>query len=228
MKPYYQEAGITIYHADYRDVLDSMTVDLLLTDPQYQLANGKKATTMNATAKRGARFLKGIVTVPKDWGYLQGDDAPFDPSPFLGFPKVILWGAIHYANRLPNSTSWLVWDKRDGVASDDNADGELAWSNIGGPLRIHRQLWKGICRAGRENIAIQGDKLHPFQKPVSLMRWCLSLVPDARLILDPFMGSGTTLVAAKEENRKAIGIDIEECNCEIAATRLRQEVLQFA
>jgi hypothetical protein len=226
VKPYYEDPSGKIYCADWRE-LQSQSADLLLSDPQYQLANGKKATTMNATAKRGAKLLKGTVTIPKDWGHLQGDDEPFDPSPFLRFPKVILWGALHYANKLPNSTSWLVWDKRDGVASDDNADGELAWSNIGGPLRIHRQLWKGICRAGRENIATQGDKLHPFQKPVSLMRWCISLVPDAQIILDPFAGSGSTLLAAKEQNRQFIGIEIEERYCEIAAKRMSQEVLQF-
>jgi len=226
--PYYQDDWVQIFHGDCREILPTLPkVDLVLTDPQYQLANGKKATTMNAKAKRGAKLLKGTVTRPKDWGQMVGDNTPFDPAQLLEYSKVILWGAIHYSDRLPKSTSWLVWDKRDGVASDDNADCEMAWSNIGGPARIHRQLWKGICRAGIENIAIQGDKLHPFQKPVALMKWCIEKSSTSGIILDPFMGSGTTLVAAKQLNRKAIGIEIEEKYCEIAANRCCQEVLDL-
>jgi DNA modification methylase len=70
-------------------------------------------------------------------------------------------------------------------------------------------------------------RVHPTQKPLPLMRWCLTLAPDAQTILDPFMGSGTTLVAAKLEGRKSVGIEISEKYCEIAANRLRQRVLQF-
>lgn len=200
----------------------------LVTDPQYQLANGKRATTMNASARRGdKRGLKGTITIAHDWGEMKGDDKPFDPTELLIFPEVILWGAIHYSDRLPRSTSWLVWDKRDGVASDDNADAEIAWTSVGGPVRLYRHLWKGLCRAGEENISIQGGKIHPFQKPAALMRWCINFT-SAPTILDPFMGSGTTLVAAKNLGRRAIGIEIEEHYCEIAAKRLSQEVFDFS
>lgn len=230
MKPYYQDKYATIYHGDCLELLpDMLKVDLVLTDPQYQLANGRKATTMNATANRGKNYLKGTTTIPKDWGDSIGDDKPFDPMPLLELrTKLILWGAIHFCSSLPNSTSWLIWDKRDGVASDDNTDCEMAWSNIGGPSRIHRQLWKGICRAGQENISIQGDKYHPFQKPINLMTWCIRLSKTSGTILDPFVGSGTTLVAAKQLNRKSVGIEIQEKHCEIAAQRLSQEVLDLA
>lgn len=227
IKPYYEDSYTKIYHGDCLELLPEMPkVDLVLTDPQYQLANGKKSTTMNATANRGRRYLKGVTIIPKNWGKSIGDDKPFDPKPLLELhTKLILWGAIHFSSSLPNSTNWLVWDKRDGVASDDNTDCEMAWSNIGGPARLHRQLWKGICRSGQENIAIQGDKYHPFQKPISLMVWCIKLSKTIGTILDPFMGSGTTLVAAKQLNRQAIGIETEEKHCKIAAKRLSQEVL---
>ncbi len=230
MKPYYQDKYATIYHGNCLELLPDMPkVDLVLTDPQYQLANGKKATTMNATAKRGKNYLKGTTIISKDWGKSIGDDKPFNPLPFLEIStKVILWGAIHYSSLLPNSTSWLIWDKRDGVTSDDNADCEMAWSNIGGPARIHRQLWKGICRAGQENIAIQGGKYHTFQKPVNLMMWCIELSKTTGIILDPFGGSCTTAVAAKQLNRKCIIIEIKEKFCEIGAKRLSQEVLDLA
>jgi site-specific DNA-methyltransferase (adenine-specific) len=226
--PYYQDSAVTIYHGDCREILPTITADLLLSDPQYQLADGKRANTMGLSTGRGTDVLKGIKLRQKDWGTFKGDEVPFDPTELLRFPKVILWGAIHYANRLPNSTSWLIWDKRNGTDSDDNADAEMARSNIGGPARVHRQLWRGICRAGEENIALQGEKLHPFQKPIALMRWCLSLVPKAQRVVDHQMGSGTTLRAAKDLGRKAIGIEIEEKYCEIAAKRMAQEVLNLA
>jgi site-specific DNA-methyltransferase (adenine-specific) len=151
-----------------------------------------------------------------------GDTQPFDPAPLLRFPRVVLFGANHYADRLPPSPTWLVWDKRDGVASDDNADCELAWTNLGGPARLYRHLWRGLCRASE-----QGQRhLHPTQKPVALMAWIIAnWTKPGDLILDPYMGSGPVLRAAKDLGRRAIGIEIEERYCEIAARRLGQEVL---
>lgn len=230
MKPYYNDDnGIVIYHGDCREILSTIGwVDLVLTDPQYQLANGKRANSMGLSTGRGVgNNVRGYLFDNKDWGQLQGDELPFDPRPLLRHHRAIIWGANNFANLLPNSTTWFVWDKRDGVASDDNADCEMAWSNIGGPARIFRHLWKGVCRAGEENIASGGSKLHPFQKPIALMRWCLQLVPNAKIILDPYMGSGTTIRAAKDLGRHAIGIEIEEKFCEIAVKRLSQEVLSL-
>ncbi len=127
---------------------------------------------------------------------------------------MILWGANHYASRLPDTATWLVWDKREGGASDDNADCEIAWSNAGGPARLFSHRWRGMVKASER----EERRMHPTQKPIVLMRWCLGFVNG--LVLDPYMGSGTTLVAAKLEGRKAIGIEIEERYCEIAAKRL--------
>ncbi len=227
--PYFDDGRIVLYCGDCRDIVPLLPpVDLVLTDPQYQLANGRRANTMGKTVGRNSgRVLKGNALQNRDYGKVQGDDEPFDPAFLLAYPNVILWGAIHYSDKLPNSTRWLVWDKRDGGTSDDNADCEMAWTNIGGPARIFRQLWRGVCRAGEENIATAGNKLHPFQKPAALMRWCLDLVPDAAMTLDPFSGSGTTLRAAKDMGRKAIGIEIEEKYCEVSARRLEQKVLPF-
>lgn len=226
--PYYDENGITIYHGDCHEILPHIGwVDLVLTDPQYQLANGKKANSMGGTSNRGTHSLGGSTVDNRDWGQFKGDEAPFNADFLLRHHRAIIWGATHFANTLPNTTTWLVWDKRDGAMSDDNADCEMAWSNIGGPARIYRHLWRGICRAGEENISCGGSKLHPFQKPVALMRWCLQLAPHAKIILDPFMGSGSTLRAAKDLGRRAIGIEIEERYCEVAANRLSQEVLSL-
>lgn len=229
MKPYYEQDGIQIYHGDCREILPTLGgADLLLTDPQYQLANGKRANTMGKSKGRGRKSrLKGSVPISRDYGDFCGDQEPFSPDFLLSIGRnAILWGATHYASRLPNATKWLVWDKRDGSKSDDNADFEAAWTNLRGPGRLFRQLWRGVCRAGEENTASAGKKLHPFQKPVALMRWCINLASDdCQTILDPFMGSGTTLRAAKDLGRKAIGIEIEERYCEIAAKRMEQVVL---
>lgn len=225
MKPYYQDDYVTIYHGDCREILPELPkVDLLLTDPPY----GSRQDLRHAKRKRGGDFLKGITTIARDWDECVGDNEPFRP-PYLLLSgrQTIIWGANYFSHLLPSSSKWLIWDKRDGVASDDNADCELAWTNLKGVSRIYRQLWKGICRKGRENIAIQHEKLHPFQKPVELMKWCILQANNPQLILDPYMGSGATIVASKELNRKCIGIEIEEKYCEISANRCRQMVFKL-
>jgi len=113
-----------------------------------------------------------------------------------------------------------VWDKE---INGEFADCELAWTNLSKPVRKFKWRWNGMLQEQ------MGDKkearVHPTQKPLALMRWCLSLVPDAKTVLDPFMGSGTTLVASRLEGRQAVGIEINEKYCEAAAKRLEQGVL---
>ncbi len=97
------------------------------------------------------------------------------------------------------------------------SDAELCWTNSDRNIRVFE------CLRG-----LNGLREHPTQKPVELMSWVLSFYPTALNVIDPFMGSGTTLRAAKDLGRKAIGIEIEERYCEIAAKRMAQEVFQFA
>lgn len=225
MKSYYQDGIVTIYHGDCREILPSLSdIDLILTDPPY----GISANVKGESSRRGEREFKGMVVKPKDWRVIEGDDQPFDPAPFLVYPEVVLFGANHFCSKLPDASCWIVWDKREGGKSDDNADCELAWTNFKGPARLYHHLWRGWMRAGRENIAISGDKLHPFQKPVGLMKFCLKFSKTTGIVCDPFMGSGTTLLAAKESGREAVGIEIDERDCEIAARRMSQGVLEFA
>lgn len=212
MRPYYERDGITIWHGDQRDVMSEVAFDVIVTDPPYGVSE--------RTNRRAAG--RGKLAVCNDFPPVHGDDEPFDPSPWTRYGRVVLWGANHYASRLPDSPSWLVWDKREGQGSNDNADCEMAWTNLGGPARLFRHYWNGMLRASERGE----PRAHPTQKPVELMKWCINLA-GLGTVLDPFMGSGTTLVAAKLEGRRAIGIEIEERYCEIAAKRLAQGVLNF-
>jgi site-specific DNA-methyltransferase (adenine-specific) len=213
MKPYYEQDGITIYHGDCRDVLPTLApVDLVLTDPPYGIGSVK------ADGKMG-----GSVAAPnRIYLPVHDDDRDFDPTPLMRIGRrQIIWGADHFVTGVPSTGRLLVWDKRDGTNSNDHADAEIAWDSAGGPCRLlhHRQM--GMIHDGYGPIG----RVHPNQKPERVIRWCLSLAPDAQTVLDPFMGSGTTLRAAKDLGRRAIGIEIEERYCEIAAKRLRQSVL---
>lgn len=217
MRPYYEHGGITIYHGDCREMLLGLSADLLLTDPPYGINYSHRRWSAPSTS-RVAGGIYGKRSEP-----MVGDETPFDPSTLLRFPALILWGAHCYASRLPDSAGWLVWDKkRWGVVAEGLTASavDLAWTNLCGHTKVFSHLWDGFRRDSEG-----GEFLHPTQKPVALMAWCLSLAPEAKVILDPYCGSGPVLRAAKEMGRCAIGIEIEEKYCEIAARRLEQEVL---
>lgn len=223
MKPYYDYNGITIYHADHRDVLPlKLSVAACVTDPPY----GMNDKTERSSRRGGNNLHSPAAQVARDWPRIHGDNEPFDPSPWVRFPKVVLFGAVHFAPRLPPSRAWFVWDKRVGTTPDDNADCDFAWTNLRGPARIYRQLWRGVCRDGAEN----GEELqHPHQKPIGLMKWVITQcrLNPGETILDPYMGSGSTLAAAKALGHHAIGIEVEERYCERAAQRMSQERFEF-
>jgi site-specific DNA-methyltransferase (adenine-specific) len=215
VKPYFQDDYVTLYHADCREVLPLLgPADTLITDPPYGINYVK-----GAGGRAGASSTNRRNTVP-----VFGDDEPFDPTPFLHFPSVILWGVNHYAHRIPAGGRWIAWNKLGHKEPWDSfSDVEFAWQNKRGKDLIFSHLWKGLCQAGA------GEKrFHPTQKPLALMKWCIGLVPDAKTVLDPFMGSGTTILAAKDMGLKSIGIEVSEHYCEIAAKRLAQGMLNFA
>jgi site-specific DNA-methyltransferase (adenine-specific) len=216
VKPYYTDALVMIYNADWRDVLPFLSgVDLILADPPY-------GVSLNTEYRKSQR---GVLAGANDYPRIRGDDQPFDPAPFLDYPGVVLWGANYYADKLPPRGSWLVWDKRDGSGFNDQADAELAWvSGVSGTVpRLFTHRWNGMIKASEKDQR----RLHPSQKPVALMGWCLSFFSNARFVVDPFMGSGPTLRACKDRLIRCVGIEIEEAYCERAAQRLSQEVLDL-
>jgi site-specific DNA-methyltransferase (adenine-specific) len=144
-----------------------------------------------------------------------GDDKDFDPTFLLNkFDKLILWGGNHYANLLPTSRGWLIWNKRDHGESGMHSDAELAWTTVIGMTRCHNQFWQGAYRTGESP-----SFLHPTQKPVQLMQWCIEL-SEAKTVCEPFAGSGTTLVACQNLNRKCYAMEISENYCAVILERM--------
>jgi hypothetical protein len=214
-EPYYDDpkAGITIYHGDCREILPLLgRFDLLLSDPPW----GVNIDTANHSRKRGVR------AVGHDHPPCAGDNEPFDPVPALSVSeRAILWGANNFADRLEPSPMWLVWDRVTG--EKDMTDAELAWvrGHRFRTVRTFRHQWAGVLRASENAMRV----LHPMQKPVALMSWCLSFFPEAKTVVDPYMGSGPVAKACKDRGLRYVGIELVEKYCEIAVNRLRQEVL---
>lgn len=184
----------TLYLADCREVLPTLgKVDAVVTDPPYGIGFAAQPTKWQRRAGKK----------PESW-----DDSPV---PLVcGLPELapaIIWGGNYYA--LPQTRCWLSWFKPDAPPS--MAHFELAWTSFDANSR---QLSVSIGETNPERVG------HPTQKPIRLMRWCLSFVPDAPLILDPFMGSGTTGVAAMLEQRRFIGIEREPKYFDIACRRI--------
>jgi DNA modification methylase len=210
MKPYYEQDGITIYHGDCREILPTLPkVDLVLTDPPYGLtwtsigfknrtSQWRSGTDMQWDVRPNAEMFRDIIFAAN---------------------KYIIWGGNYFASDLGDCPGVLIWDKETGANSF--ADAELAWSNVIGTTRIFRHQWCGAFKDSERGLKSQ----HPTQKPEALMGWCLKLAKTAGPVLDPFMGSGTTLVSCKRVGISAIGIEREERYCEIAAKRLAQGVL---
>ena len=195
-KPYYQDEYVTLYHGDCRELLPLMPkVDLVLTDPPYGIG-----ISCNPVRQKHEK---------KDWDLRPVDLELLKSIVLLGKVSIV-WGGNYFG--LPPQQCFYVWDKQQ-PEDFSLAMCEMAWTNNKGPAKLFR---KSVLSYAKE---------HPTQKPVSLMTWCIGKVANTKTILDPFAGSGTTLRAAKDLGLSCIGIEIEEKYCEVAATRLRQEVL---
>lgn len=203
--------------------VDPAAVDLVLADPPY----GVGERTDRAAKGRGKPWNSSLnnaaMAKSNDFPPVHGDDRPFDPGPLLAFKRLVLFGANYYAGRLPPSPSWIVWDKLDGLTTDkrpvgvdDNADAELAWTNLGGPARIIAHRWKGVVKASEHGQARQ----HPTQKPVALMarimEWRTS---PGQLVLDPYAGSGPVLLAGELTGRSVAAMEISPHYCDVICRR---------
>lgn len=212
-----------LYLGDCLEILPTIgTIDAVVTDPPYGIgATFPKPRKRSCSGSRGRTgHTRPIGTARRP---VIGDDVSFDPAPWQAWP-CILWGANHYCSRLPHG-GWLAWNKLGDLEPWDSfSDVEFAWQNTRAADRIFSLKWKGLIREGDEDRvgAASSIKHHPTQKPTPLMRWCLGFLPDARTILDPYMGSGSTGVAAVQMGRDFIGIEIDQQYFDIACTRLER------
>ena len=209
MRPYYEQDGVTIYHGDCRDVVEAFGLhfgtrrfDLLLTDPPYGIN----------FAGRPTKWQRRAGLKPESW-----DAEPVAAELLASVRSLathqIIWGGNYYD--LPIARCWLSWCKPNAPPSMGSV--EYAWTNLD---QNSRWIMHSIGATNAERVG------HPTQKPEAVMLWAFTQAPQTvRSVFDPFMGSGTTLVAAKRLGKTAVGVDMEERYCEIAAKRLQQEAL---
>jgi DNA modification methylase len=213
----------TLYCGDNREVFPLIgRVGLVATDPPYGIGADEAA---EVAAKRNieARKVPGLSNAGKGWNLYETSAWDRERPQRETFDAIracsdnqIVWGANYFADLLPPSMQWLVWDK---VQRDFSlADFELAWtSQTNKAARM-----KTYPRA----TALKDGKVHPTQKPVDIMKWCIELMPAADVVFDPFMGSGTTGVAAIQMGRKFIGVEMNETYFEHCVRRITEAVGQ--
>lgn len=219
MSLYYTDDAVTIHHADFREVLPTVapgSIALVLADPPYGIGETGKAAKGSRDALARSMRWTGDDYDRELWGR-EELDAILEAGP------CVIWGGNYYADQLPKSSCWLVWDKENGA--NDFADVELAWCSASKAARIFRFRWSGMLQG---DMANREPRLYPGQKPVPLMRWILSMfTAPGDLVFDPCCGSGPVARAAKELGRRVIACDKSELACELAAKRCRQEVLSL-
>lgn len=196
-----------LWHGDCREVLPLLPAhDLLLTDPPYGIGrDGKPPSTSSHGGHKGYEFMGWDADAPPAWLFgLMHEKAA----------NLIIWGANYYPQHLRPSMGWLVWDKGQRISQSDC---ELAYSTLDKALRS--------MTLNRAAIA-QDGAVHPTQKPVQVMAWCLDFAADAQTVLDPFMGSGTTGVACAQLGKAFTGIERERKYFDIACERISRAQAQ--
>ena len=215
--------SVTIIQGDCRDVLP-VECDAIVTDPPYGIAhpcNFKERGRKSNTIRNGKPIWRNGS--PNDWPDVAGDDEPFDPAWILAMNKpTVLWGGNWFADKVPPSGGWLVWDK-ERPDELDQATCELAWTNCIKGVRRFRHLWNGFQKASE-----QGESYHPTQKPVALFAWTLALrwLADVETVFDPYMGAGPCGVACVRAGKRYVGVEINPVHFATARARLENELRQ--
>jgi DNA modification methylase len=192
-------------------LMDGSKADMVFTDPPYGVSVVKDG-------KVGADFG---VAKKGQYAEVIGDDTTQTAHDAIALcqslqiPVQVYWGGNYYADKLPATSCWLVWDKRgDTGIVNTFADCELAWTNMTGPARIHKQLWNGMIREGEK-----GKRVHPTQKPVALAEWAISQYLKGSTILDLFLGSGSTLIACEKLRKSCYGMEMSPTYCDVIVKR---------
>lgn len=205
----------TLYLGDCREISPTLERPAaLISDPPY----GMRANTDSRRFSGGNRERGDGVA----WQAIVGDADPFDPSPWLAASdRVVLWGSNHYAQRLPVGTT-LVWIKKGAhLWGSWLSDAEIAWMKGGHGVYCCEASFPPPVRIAEADLGT-GLAAHPTQKPVQLMRWCIekAKIPAGGAILDPYMGSGSTGVAAVRMGHPFVGIEIDQGYFDTARRRI--------
>ena len=203
-------------------LLGDVSGGLVLTDPPYGISIVKGHTVGipgpdTTFAKRGTVGVAGVVPARK-YAPVANDDRPFDPGWLLSVGEhQIIFGGQFFASKLRDGTAWLCWDK--GVEHPSFSAFELAWTSFAGHSRLYRHKWSGMVREGERGVEL-ADRIHPTQKPVGLFESILADIgADFELVLDPFVGSGTTIIAAERQNRTCYAMEIDPGYVDAAVKR---------
>lgn len=187
--------------------------DLVFTDPPYGINivgdNGKVGAGNLAKNKVYSKVIADDTTetAQKAYEILK-----------MFSDKLIIWGGNYFTDFLDFSDGWLIWDKRCEMNSNNFADGEMAYCSFHTPVRIYRQLWNGMIREGEHE-----ERVHPTQKPVKMLSEILQdFSKENDTVLDVFGGSGSTLIACEQLNRKARVMELDEKYCDVIIKRWEQ------
>lgn len=202
-----------LIQGDCLDIMPTLgRADLVLTDPPYGIGQDKGMGTGGFSGfGDGARRGRHVKRYQGGWDSDRPSMACFDAM-LSAADAHIIWGGQYFADLLPAQGKWLWWDKCQTMPS--YGDGEMAWTSLPGDAP------KKFVYSNNGLMAKEKNRVHPTQKPVALMQWCLGFAPDAETILDPFMGSGTTGVACVNLGRKFIGIELDPGYFDIAVKRI--------
>jgi DNA modification methylase len=188
-------------------LMNGEKADMIFTDPPYGINIG------NQSQGKGGGVAKKI-----DYGVNEWDkQIPYDAINLsLSIcDNVVLWGANYYADKLPPSSCWIVWDKDNGET--DFADCELAWTSYNKSVKKFKWKWMGMIQEDMKN---KEKRVHPTQKPVALAEWTFNEFKAGNNILDLFLGSGSTMVAAHQLKRNCYGMELDPKYCQVILDRM--------
>lgn len=215
-----------LYRGDSLELLAAgmLKANAVVSDPPYGISykhSGKNNAiqVVSADGKVRANFSPASKV-----GKIHGDDKDFDPTPWLCFGRVFLWGAENYRDKLPAGGKFVCWDKSVGCGPADSfVDGEFGWCSLPTIKRnVYRHLWKGLLSSGEDSSGPGRLRFHVSQKPRELMRWCIQMMNlslDA-VVLDPFAGSGSTGIAALSLGYRFVGVEIDAGHFATACARI--------
>ena len=196
---------------DVAKLMDGEKPNLVFTDPPY----GISVVSDNGHIGAGNVCKPGVYMPVKGDETIDTAQKNFELLKSIGCEKFIIWGGNYFVPFLPFSPSWIIWDKRGDMNSNNFADGEMAWCSFNTPVRIYKPVWNGMISEGESD-----NRVHPTQKPVRLLGEIINdFSTEGEIVLDCFGGSGSTLIACEQVKRKCRMIEYEPYYCDVIIAR---------